>query len=212
MSSMVSRLLGIACLLFAVLFAPASYATVQLDVQGGILMGATSVDVNGMLYDVQFANGSCDSLFNNCDPATFAFSTKSDADAASQALLDSVFVDGPIGNFDSDQTLTNGCGAESLLSLSFCGVQTLYAAANGQDYGSVAFNYIANNTYLDNVGSSYGSTSFDTSVAPYLNYAVWSVSSAQPKSVPEPGSLALLGIGLVGMGIVSNRKRKAQVE
>jgi hypothetical protein len=87
------------------------HASALLVVSGGILTGAKGVDVGGTLYDVEFMDGTCVALFNGCDnPATdFTFTTQADALAASQALLDQVFLDGGQGNFDSTPSLTVGC-------------------------------------------------------------------------------------------------------
>ncbi len=75
------------------------HASALLVVSGGILTGAKGVDVGGTLYDVEFMDGTCVALFNGCDnPATdLTFTTQADALAASQALLDQVFLDGGPG-------------------------------------------------------------------------------------------------------------------
>ena len=76
----------------------------------GILTGATGVDVDGTLYDVEFVDGTCVALFDGCDSVTdFTFSSEADALAASQALLDQVFLDTAQGDFDADPGLTSGC-------------------------------------------------------------------------------------------------------
>jgi hypothetical protein len=49
-----------------VLMASSAQAT-TLDVVGGILHGASGVLVDGNLYDVQFLDGSCISLYSGCD-------------------------------------------------------------------------------------------------------------------------------------------------
>ena len=50
---------------------------------------------DGNLYDVQFLDGSCISLFNGCDDVSdFTFQTQAAAILASQALLDQVLLDG----------------------------------------------------------------------------------------------------------------------
>jgi hypothetical protein len=76
-----------------------------LTVTGGILTGATNVDVGGSFYDVVFVDGTCAAVFNGCDdPTDFIFPTSATAVAASQALIDQVFLDGPLGQFDSNPT------------------------------------------------------------------------------------------------------------
>jgi hypothetical protein len=77
----------------------------------GLLTGATGVDVGGTLYDVEFVEGSCVALFDGCDAVTdFDFTTAADVLAASQALLDQVFLDvSGQGTFDTRPSLTFGC-------------------------------------------------------------------------------------------------------
>jgi len=77
-------------------------AVLQVDANG-ILTGATGINVNGKLYDVSFQDGSCNSLFNNCDPRYFAFDNLDDANSAALALFDQVLIDSPQGMFDSTQ-------------------------------------------------------------------------------------------------------------
>ena len=73
-------------------------AATNLVVEGGELIGATGVNVNGFLYDVSFSDGSCISLFGGCtSPSQFAFTDRTTALAASQALLDTVFLDSSRG-------------------------------------------------------------------------------------------------------------------
>ena len=88
-----------------------SAKAVVLQVVGGQLVGATGVNVGGTLYDVTFGNGTCDALFSGCDnpAADCAFTAQADAVLAAQALLDQVFLDGRLGNFDTQPILTNGC-------------------------------------------------------------------------------------------------------
>ena len=80
--------------------AVASAAT--LIVSDGELIGATGVNVDGQLYNVEFLDGACTELFTGCDSAAdSAFRDEGAAVRASQALLAQVFVDGPAGPFDS---------------------------------------------------------------------------------------------------------------
>ena len=64
-----------------------------LNVVGGQLVGASGVDVDGTLYDVEFVDGTCVDLFNGCDESSdFMFTTEAAALMASQALLDQVLI------------------------------------------------------------------------------------------------------------------------
>ena len=59
---------------------------------------------------MRFVDGTCIDLIDGCDElADFTFTTLEAATAASVALQNQVFVDGPSGAFDTDPELTNGC-------------------------------------------------------------------------------------------------------
>ena len=96
----------VAAVLFAIQFASAAPAA-ELIVDGdGELTGATGVDVGGTLYDVEFLDGTCTSVFNGCDSnSDFAFGSLSETNLAGQALMDQVF----LGIYDSQPHLTRGC-------------------------------------------------------------------------------------------------------
>lgn len=97
-------------LVVLLLLAARSEAAV-LNVVGGQLLGASSVDIDGVLYDVEFVDGQCPDLFSGCDAAS-DFGTSSSATAVlfAEALRDQILIDGPQGSFDSDPGLVAGCG------------------------------------------------------------------------------------------------------
>ena len=98
-------------LLVLFLFAGRSEAA-DLNVVGGQLQGATSVDIDGVLYDVEFVDGQCPALFNGCNEASdFGTSSAATAVLFAEALRDQVVIDGSQGNFDSDPGLVAGCSA-----------------------------------------------------------------------------------------------------
>ena len=87
-----------------------------LDIRSGQLFGAVGVDVDGVLYDVAFRDGTCIELYGGADEnKDFPFTNLSNLNdtsleiTANKALLDQVFVDSPLGAFDSVPNLTNGC-------------------------------------------------------------------------------------------------------
>lgn len=177
-------------------------AAPTLLVTDGILMGANGVTVNGTLYNVRFADGSCNSLFNGCVQSAFTFGTFQSAMSAGQALIDQVLVDGPAGQFDSDPSLTFGC------SYALCVTVFPYAfnpnyPATSYALGAVVLNYSASPG--DEFAQLHANDLDTTSLINY-NYAIFELATADA-NVPEPSSIALFGLALAGMAF--KRRRKA---
>ncbi len=125
MSLMSGLLVLFATLMFT---APCMVFAVTLVVDGtGQLTGATGVIVNGKPYDVEFLDGTCADLLTGCDNSMldFTFPDALEGNAAAQALMDSVFQDGPHGLFDTNPSLTNGCSdaaeCDALIPFGFSG-------------------------------------------------------------------------------------------
>ena len=165
-----------------------------IDVDGQLL-GVTDINVRGTLYDVMFLDGTCVELFSGCDENSdflftrdfgFGFVSEEVTAEALQILLDQVFVDGPLGQFDTNPSLTAGCTSIG----GGCGIVSPFAlrvAVPGTFNGIVADNDVTSKS-----NNAYNSTiSLDLRNHDDLVYAVWTRSV----SVPEPGTLALLGIG-----------------
>lgn len=168
--------------------------------QGGKLLGATGVAVNGALYDVTFQDGACFGLYGLCNgPDAFVFDTEADATAATNALVNQVFIDVPAGNFDTDPGKTNGIGAGS----NYSSVNTPFSVSSGR-LNIVSFQNAINDaedivftTYLGSTLTNLAQFSGDT-------FAVW--SPAAP--VPEPAESVLLALGLVSLGVMLRRKTR----
>lgn len=175
-----------------------AHSAPALDIQIGVLVGARDVTVNGVLYDVRFMDGSCVSLFSGCDsPSDFAFTTGTDALAASRALLDQVFLDGFQGTFDSDPGLTRGC--ESAFQIGACSIFT--------PFDTLVNNALADNSAVesfDGVRAAFTLPGEDLTRYGTVVYAVW----APVMAVPEPSAGLMMVIGamvLIGLGGIRRR-------
>ncbi len=191
------------CLLVADI---ARAAPVLLVDGGGKLTGATGVMVGSSFFDVSFVDGTCIALFNDCDASTdFVFQSQDEATAASQALLDQVFIDGPSGLFDSDPIITQGCFEDPLSPLA-CGALTPFGLAGTAVpfvLAMSAYNALFD-TPADQVVGPLGHAR-STSTAPTFDevYAVWTPAA----SVPEPATVTLVALGAVGLGFARRRQR-----
>ena len=176
-----------------------AHASVMWQVDSlGQLTGATGVEVSGTLYDVQFVEGSCINIFNGCDaPSDFLFNTITSAMNASQALMDQVLLDNSYGSFDTHPDLTSGCSSSG-----YCYVLTPFSV----DFHGVNANRAENGIYAnfqDGVGFDGISPVYDVGNDPASTYAQWSLHSD-----PEPGTFALLSLGLVaGFGVHRRHSR-----
>lgn len=177
-------------------------ATLQIDGTGQLL-GADNVDVGGVLYDVDFLDGSCAALFDGCDAAEdFTFSTEVAALAATTALQAQVFLDGPDGDFDSIPSLTNGCEDGVI-----CNVYTPYAPSS---ISTVEVDVAAYLNFVGPGGAVFTDDFFvttDTTGSPALTYASWDLSEVS--AVPLPASGLLFLSGLAGLFFVKRRQSKA---
>lgn len=194
----VKRTLGLLVGVGSALIMAGSAGAATLNVVGGQLLGASGIDVSGVLYDVEFLDGTCISLFDGCDSlADFTFTTATAALSAATALLDQVFLDGLSGNFDSDPTLTNGC-----TSFSLCQAVTPHGFLFDRPASARARNGIGvgNNNAVSNVVEL--ESTFSSADVPSLVWAVWT-------PIPEPGTAVLMGLGLLGLGVRPSRRRRS---
>ena len=183
--------------------APSS-ATVSLNVDAlGQLTGAMNVNVGGTLYDVTFRDGTCFDLFTGCnDPGDFAFTDQASALQAAQALLDSVLLDGGLGNFDTDPTLTTGCEdpLKCLIHIPFSSTSnTSFSTAAAQNATPAPFGDLVRSTFII-------APKFDLTVSPQDTFALFSAISP-PAAIPEPGTWLLYLVGFALLAGFTLRRR-----
>ena len=180
----------------------ASATSLTIDSITGRLLGATGVDVDGTLYDVQFLDGSCVTVFTGCnDPSDFAFTDPAAAEMAANALISQVLIDGAEGFFDYFPERTNGCShTQACIVLIPTGLA-----------GTVVSGPTVVNPFQSSDIPKYLSVfehPADTDMAT-LTHTTWAKFTPSATPVPEPGSILLLGTGGAALLVKLRRRRKA---
>jgi len=189
--------------------AVSSAFAVTLNVDSfGKLLGATGVSVGGGNYNVTFIEDNCFNAYDGCDQVSkFTFQTLADARLASQALLDQVLLDTPLGSFDSQTDKVPGLDATYGYNL----IVTPFALhiAGFDVEVAYAINYPSGAEFEDRISPYLTITSYDIdSDSDTFAYAKWTEVSIS--AVPLPTALPLYGAGLAFMGFIGwRRSRKA---
>lgn len=165
------------------------------------LLGARNVEVMGVLFDVSFIDGSCDSIWSGCDRTKFRFPLSPLAAAASQALLDQVLLDVlPLITLDSNPWKVRG-----LDSTDYGAIFTPYAFEDSTVRVVGAYNKAGSGIDVLDGFSFAHDTRLDEH--PGSVYARWTVSS----TVPEPSVVTLFAISLIAACLLSRYRRKRLV-
>ena len=164
------------------------------------LTGATGVEVNGQLYDVEFKDGTCFDLFNGCYEGTdsFFWKTSADAETASLSLLDQVFTDATGALLDSEPHRILGC--ETTISCFAITPFVRYFLHNAVS-GVSAFNSHVESG--DGTVASHVDINFDLAAEAGQTWAVWSSRS----TISEPPLALLMFICLLSMLLMRNTRQ-----
>jgi hypothetical protein len=184
--------------------APAQ-AVVLLADAAGHLTGATGILIGGSSYDVTFLDGTCVALFGGCDASSdFEFQTLVDANAASQALLDQVLLNGAVP-YDGAYYLTVGCSPNSN---NLCVILTPYSLGFDTLHRPVFLASVAVNTSgttSDFTDTAFGTLNFDSGDTPIYTWARFTPSAG---GVPEPSTWAMMLLGFGAIGLAMRRRLK----
>lgn len=155
------------------------------------LSRVTNIDVDGVLYDVEFIDGTCADLFDGCNAtSTLPFNSITELGNAFTALM---MVPGFSSYFGVNTPYGMLTGLEIFNSNS---IWTPYNIIGfDADYLEVRVfdNTLASSVFVQVSPSSALDTYITTGLA---TYAVWT-----PTEVSEPTTVAILALGLLGLGL-----------
>ncbi len=184
------------------------YAEPTLVFNGNILIGANGVSVNGVLYDVRFVDGDCATVFTVCDAAHFHFDDEEDAEEATDALKDLVFIDQGAHPLNSQPNLTLGCAGNS--GSTQCEIWTPYEIQPGLIPGSttpvpyIKFVNLRNsaNPLFDTI--YYGRQLPEHADLAQNDHSVWAVwTLSDPNAIPVTVQTNPSGLQITVDGVVA---------
>ena len=182
--------------------------TVENGVAVEKLFFASGVIVDGGTYTVSFLDGTCIDTFSGCDElGDFDFTTLETANLAAQALLNQVFVDVPVGAFDSEPELTRGCTfiieCTAFIPFGFIGNEINPILWRG------AQNHSPESNQFDMLGGGNLDPNGDRADASVWARFALTAPPPVPSPVPLPGALPLFLSALAGLGLMGWRRRTA---
>jgi len=161
------------------------------------IWGATDVNIDNHLYNIEFLDGRCTHNFTGCDePSDFAFNTREKSIAASWALID------VLGDEWIDFGLV-GCGV-------YCTILTPYDTGiySTDPRRVVDFSYVTLQGDTSGVGENSLYADYGISITEGMVWGLWT----HQRYIPEPGSLMLLLLGLVGLSLFQRGKKCPQAQ
>lgn len=169
-----------------------------LQVEQGILTGAKGVVLDGKRFDVSFIDGTCEATIGGCSFHALTFRTLDQANAASRALAEQVFVDTNQGAFDTNPALTRGCTYdENCLILTPYFINSLVTSSELVNWAGPGIGVLYPNGF-DEVWD------VDSTRIINVTFARWTLSpdapAPAPVPVPEPNTLALIAISGLAFG------------